>query len=203
MERKRILFYYKLFFTGGTEHCILKTIKKLYDKFDIFVAYDEEESTDDVLKEIAKYAQIINLNNIDTITVDTCIWCSHSGQGSFKDFAKKVKAKHYYYWCHILLFATFPNLEFYEDLMSNIEKFICVSEVVKEDIIAKYPNLENKCVVLENYLDIEEIRDKSREKIELSINPKKLNLITASRVAKDKRLPTNEAIMRYIRTKKD
>ena len=47
---KRILFYYKLFFSGGTEHSILKLIKKLYQNFDIIVAYDEEESTDDVLK---------------------------------------------------------------------------------------------------------------------------------------------------------
>lgn len=193
--KKKILFYYKLFFTGGTEHCILKTIRKLYSKFDIYVAYDEEESTDDVLKEIAKYAQVVNLNNIDIITVDTCIWCSHSKQGNFTDFAKKVIAKHYYYWCHILLFTTFPDLEFYEDLMIHIEKFICVSEVVKKDIIAKYPSLENKCIVLENYLDIEEISTRSNEKIELQIDSKKLNLITVSRIAKDKRIFSYEAIM--------
>ena len=29
MSKKKILFYYKLFFAGGTEHSILKLIKKL------------------------------------------------------------------------------------------------------------------------------------------------------------------------------
>ena len=49
MSKKKILFYYKLFFAGGTEHSILKLIKKLYKKFDIYVAYDEEGSVDIVL----------------------------------------------------------------------------------------------------------------------------------------------------------
>lgn len=82
-KKKRILYYYKLFFAGGTEHSILKHIKKLYQDYEIFVAYDEEESTDIVLKEIAKYAQVIDLNQIDSIVVDVCIWCSHSRQGTF------------------------------------------------------------------------------------------------------------------------
>ena len=46
MSKKKILFYYKLFFAGGTEHSILKLIKKLYKDFDIYVAYDEEGSVD-------------------------------------------------------------------------------------------------------------------------------------------------------------
>ena len=188
MEKKRILFYYKLFFAGGTEHSILKLIKKIYNQFDIYVAYDEEETTQEVLKEIAKYAQIVNLNSIKDITVDTCIWCSHSKQGCFTEFAKKVIAKRYYYWCHILLFETFPNLEFYEDLMQNIEKFICVSDAVKDDIVLKYPQLQEKCVVIENYLDTSEIISKSKETVELEVDEKKLNLISISRIAKDKRI---------------
>ena len=192
MKKKRILFYYKLFFAGGTEHSILKLIRKLYNNFEIYVAYDEEESTNDVLKEIAEYAKVINLNNIDSISVDTCIWCSHSRQGTFKDFSKKVIARHYYYWCHILLFETFPNLEFFQDIMENIEKFICVSDIVKKDIISKYPKLEPKCEVIENYLDIQEINKKSNEHIELKVNPKKLNIISVSRISKDKRFWTNE-----------
>ena len=105
---KRILFYYKLFFSGGTEHSILKLIKKLYQNFDIIVAYDEEESTDDVLKKIAKYAEVVNLNKIDFITVDKCIICYHPRQETFAKFGKKVRAEHYYFWGHILLFETYP-----------------------------------------------------------------------------------------------
>lgn len=185
-EKKRILYYYKLFFAGGTEHSILKHIKKLYQDYEIFVAYDEEESTDIVLKEIAKYAQVIDLNQIDSIVVDVCIWCSHSRQGTFQEFAKKVIASHYYYWCHILLFETFPNLEFPRDLMENIEKFICVSETVKKDIVSKYPGLESKCEVIENYLDTKEILEKANEPIELNISHDRLNIISVSRIDKDK-----------------
>lgn len=186
--KKRILFYYKLFFTGGTEHSILKLIKKLYTKFDIIVAYDENDTTNEVLKEIQNYANTINLNSIDSINVDICIWCSHSKQPCFKEFTKKVKANHYYYWCHILLFATFPHLEFHEDIMENIEKFICVSETVKKDIIYKYPKLEDKCEVMENYLDDTEIIEKSKEIIPFQVDNTRLNIITVSRIAKDKRI---------------
>ena len=38
--KKKILFYYKLFFAGGTEHSLLKLIKKIYEKFDIIVDVD-------------------------------------------------------------------------------------------------------------------------------------------------------------------
>lgn len=195
MEKKKILFYYKLFFAGGTEHSILKLIKKLYNKFDITVAYDEEQTTNIVLKEIAKYAEVINLNQVTSINTDICIWCSHSRQSSFFEFSKKVIAERYLYWCHLVLFETFPGLEFTEDLMENIEKFICVSDVVKEDIASKYPQLEQKCEVVENYLDVEEIIQKSSETTDFDIDSEKLNIISVSRIAKDKRISKNETSM--------
>lgn len=184
--KKKILFYYKLFFSGGTEHSILKLIKKLYQNFDIIVAYDEEESTNDVLKEIVKYAKVINLNKIDSITVDTCIICYHPRQKSFAEFGQKVKATHYYSWGHILLFETYPDLTFHEDLMEKIEKYICVSESVKRDIVLKYPELEKKCEVVDNYLDVDEIIEKSNIPVQIKVDKQKLNLITVARISKDK-----------------
>lgn len=188
MNKKRLLFYYKLFFAGGTEHSILNLIRRLYLDFDIYVAYDEEDSTEDVLSEIRKYAQVINLSTIETISVDTCIWCSHSRQGSFKEFTQKVVAKHYIYWCHLVLFETFPKLEFYEDFIENIEKIICVSDVVKNDIISKYPNLKSKCEVIENYLDVQEILQSSMKQVDFKVDSKRLNIISISRVSKEKRI---------------
>ena len=184
--KKKILFYYKLFFSGGTEHSILKLVKKIHQNFDITVAYDEEESTDDVLKEIEKYAKVINLNKIDSITVDKCIICSHSRLEPFAKFGKKVKANHYYYWGHILSFETFPDLKFHKDMMEIIEKYICVSESVKRDIVLKYPELEEKCEVVDNYLDIKEIIEKSYEPVQFEIDKQRLNLVTVARIAKDK-----------------
>lgn len=195
MSKKKILFYYKLFFAGGTEHSILKLIKKLYKDFDIYVAYDEEGSVDIVLKEISQYSKIIDLNEIDKISVDTCIWCSYSSIGSFGEFSKKVMAKHYMFWCHILLFETYPNIEFTKEFRDNIEKFICVSNIVKKDIIKKYPDIENKCEIIENYLDYEEILEKSKESTEIEINHNKLNLISVSRLHPSKRFWENENIM--------
>lgn len=184
--KKKILFYYKLFFSGGTEHSILKLIKKLYKNFDIIVAYDEEGSTDDVLKEIIKYAEVVNLNKIDSITVDKCIICYHPRQEAFSKFGKKVKANHYYFWGHILLFETYPDLTFHQDLMEKIEKYICVSESVKRDIVLKYPELEEKCEVVDNYLDVDEIIEKSNELVQFKIDKQKLNLVTVARISKDK-----------------
>ena len=184
--KKKILFYYKLFFAGGTEHSLLKLIKKLHENFNIIVAYDEEESTDDVLKEIVKYAEVVNLNRVDSITVDKCIICSHPRQECFAKFGKKVIANHYYYWGHILLFETYPELSFHEDLMEKIEKYICVSESVKRDIVLRYPKLENKCEVIENYLDVNEIIEKSNLSVQFKTDKQKLNLVTVARIAKDK-----------------
>lgn len=184
--KKKILFYYKLFFSGGTEHSILKLIKKLYQNFDIIIAYDEEESTEDVLKEIAKYAEVVNLNKIDSIIVDTCIICYHPRQKSFAEFGQKVKATHYLFWGHILLFETYPNLTFHKDLIEKIEKYICVSESVKRDIVLKYPELEKKCEVVDNYLDVYEIIEKSNIPAQFKVNKQKLNLITVARISKDK-----------------
>ena len=195
MHKKKILFYYKLFFAGGTEHSILKLIKKLYNEFEIYVAYDEEESVNIVLSEISNYAEIINLNEIDNIKVDTCIWCSYSSIGSFEELAKKVVAEHYMFWCHILLFETYPNIEFSEEFRKNIEKFICVSNIVKNDIVKKYPDIADKCEVIENYLDCQEIIEKSKENVNFHVNPKKLNIISVSRIHKDKRIWAYENIM--------
>lgn len=192
--KKKILFYYKLFFAGGTEHSILKLVKKLYLDYDIYVAYDEK-SVDIVLKEIADYATIINLNQIKDINVDTCIWCSYSSIGSFKDFAMKVKAEKYLFWCHILLFETYPDIIFDEDFKNNIQKFICVSENVKKDILGKYPELEKKCEVIENYLDFKEIEKKSNEIIDLVVDKHKLNIISVSRLHPSKRIWKNENVM--------
>lgn len=184
--KKKILFYYKLFFAGGTEHSLLKLIKKLHENFDIIVAYDEDESTDDVLKEIVKYAEVVNLNKVDYVTADKCIICSHPRQECFAKFGKKVKATHYYYWGHILLFETYPHLDFHEDLMEKIEKYICVSESVKRDIVLKYPELEDKCEVVDNYLDVEEIIEKSNVPVQFEIDKQRLNIVTVARIAKDK-----------------
>lgn len=187
MEKNKILFYYKLFFAGGTEHSILKLIKKLYLNYDIIIAYDEE-STENVLTEIRKYAKVINLNEINNIEVNDCIICSHSRLGSFKDISRKIIAENYYYWCHLLMFEMFPNLEFEKSLIDNVKNFICVSETVKNNIIAKYPYLEEKCIIIENYLDYEEIHKKSNEYVDFNVDEKSLNIISVSRIAKDKRI---------------
>ena len=62
----------------------------------------------------------------------------------------------------------------------------------KNDIIRKYPELEYKCEVLENYLDIQEIIEKSKENIELEVDKNTLNIISVSRISKDKRICKNE-----------
>ena len=132
--------------------------------------------------------EVIDLNEINNIKVDNCIICSHSRLGSFNKISEKITAKNYYYWCHLLMFEMFPNLEFEELLIDNVKNFICVSESVKNDIMSKYPHLEKKCIVIENYLDFEEIHQKSNEHVNLAIDEKKLNIISVSRIAKDKRI---------------
>ena len=70
----------------------------------------------------------------------------------------------------------------------NIEKIICVSDVVKNDIISKYPNLKSKCEVIENYLDVQEILQSSMKQVDFKVDSERLNIISISRVSKEKRI---------------
>lgn len=187
MKKKSILFYYELFFIGGTEHAILEIVKKLHKDYDITVAYDNEDTVHTVLDLIEKYAKVINLNEINIVNVDICILCSQGKQIVFKEFADKVIAKKYFSWNHSLIFLTCPKLEYDKEFRNNVQKFICVSEVVKQDIVHKYPDLEDKCIVVNNYLDREEIIQKANEENDLVLDKNKLNLISVSRLAEDKR----------------
>ena len=195
MNKKSILFYYELFFAGGTEHSILKFSKKLCEKYKVIVAYENSDTQGIVLNEIKKYAQIINLNSINSINVDICICCSQQKQVKFSEFSKKVIAKKYFGWKHILTFETFPQREYYEDYRENISKFICVSEAVKADLVKKYPQLENKCVVIHNYINVDEVIAKSKENCDLTVGKNILNLISVSRLALDKRISQNQNVM--------
>lgn len=185
--KKKLLFYYELFFAGGTEHSILKIVRKLYQDYEIYIAYDNENTTNIVLDMIKEYAKIINLNTISSIHVDICICCSQKRQIRFSEFSKKVFAKKYLYWAHILLFETYPELEYSQDFMDNIELFICVSEPVKKDIISRYPQLEKKCIIINNYVDKFEIIKRSQEFVNIKIDENSLNIITLSRLSKEKR----------------
>ena len=175
---KKILFYYKLFFAGGIESSILKMVKKLDKKYEMYVAYDDENSQNVVLDRISEHAKIVNLNKINSIKVDTCIWCSHPKQWTFKQFSEKVQADKYYCWGHILLFDTYPDVEFDSDFINKMSKFICVSNSVQNYLLNKYPQLKNRSMVLTNYMDMEEIIKKSKEPIDLIVDKNKLNIIT-------------------------
>ena len=109
--KKSVIFYYKLFFAGGTEHSILNLVKKIYKEFNILVAYDDDETSGIVLDEISKYSKVVNLNEVSNIEADVCIWCSQLRQGPFSEISKKIKANRYLYWCHSLFFETFPDFE--------------------------------------------------------------------------------------------
>lgn len=183
---KKIVFYYKLFFAGGIESSILKLVRKLYGEYEIYVAYDDENSQFTVLDRISEYATIINLNEINSLKVNTCIWCSHPRQLEFEEFTRKVKADKYLCWGHILLFDTYPNYEFDAEFIKNIDKFINVSQTVEDDLLGKYPFLKNRSIVLENYMDIDEIKRRANEKINFNVNKNKLNIITTARIAHDK-----------------
>ena len=183
---KKIIFYYKLFFAGGIESSILKLARKLYEKYEIYVAYDDENSQSTVLDRISEYATIINLNEISTLKVDTCIWCSHPRQLTFKEFTSKVKADKFLCWGHILLFDTYPNYQFDDDFIKNIDKFVNVSQTVEDDLLSKYPFLKDRSIVLENYMDTAEIIRKSNEEIGFNVDENRLNIITTARIAHDK-----------------
>ena len=180
--KKKVAFYYDIVFLGGVEHAILTLLKKLYKDYEIFVIYGDETSNEDMLKRYSAYSTVMPLRVAD-IDVDSCI-C-----GSKIDvdiFTKKVRAKKYYAWIHAIMFQTYENVSYSSRYQNIMDKFICVSNSVREDILSVYPELENKCIVVKNYIDLLEIEKKANADIDIKVHKDSLNIITVARLSEEK-----------------
>lgn len=68
----------------------------------------------------------------------------------------------------------------------KMDKIVCVSENSKISLLKLYPELINKIEVVYNPIDKEEILKKSKEKVNITFNKNKVNIMTIGRLIKIK-----------------
>lgn len=167
---KKICFYYHhINSIGGVEIAILNLIEKLHKEYEITIAYSANDSDIEMIIRMSKYANIVNLNHI-FLEVDTVVYCSI--------YCKKdrIKAKKELRWLHGCLTDMKVKLP-----IEKIDNYIAVGKVCKEQ-------LDSQLTSKESILIYNEINSNIHELAKLKIKQKKskLNLVTVSRISKEK-----------------
>ena len=165
---KKIMFFRPLYSLGGTEIAMLNLVSKLKG-YKIYIGYSDETSDPHLLDRFTKYAEIINLNEIESIDVDTFITCS--AHYNLVEAVKKVHAEKTLLWIHHLV---------------NVETTVLADEKETEKldhIITVSNTTANKPL---------------KRKLQLS---DQLNLVTVSRVCKEKGFERMVHLAKYLREK--
>jgi glycosyltransferase involved in cell wall biosynthesis len=82
------------------------------------------------------------------------------------------------------------------------DQFVCVSEGVKEGFIKLTGIDENKCVVIPNFIDVDEIFELAKEHTDFKVNENKYNLVYLGRLSKQKGLDLLLPIYNEVRKRR-
>lgn len=190
---KKIMFFFPLIYIGGTEVALLSLIKKLKG-FDIYIGYVNENSDQGMLEEFSKYAKVVNVEKEKNIEVDYFISCSMKLH--LCDAAKNVKRKKTILWVHQVL--NLPDSILNTKFRKNLDCVITVSNTICELLKNTFKDIKDKIKYIYNVIDSESLIDKSSEECELELS-KELNLVTVSRVCRDKGFSRMLELAKYLR----
>ena len=171
-----------MFFLGGVEHALLTVVKQLHTDYLCYIVYSDEKSNAAMLERYEPYATVLSLDEA-ALDADYCICCARMKPA---EFMQKIRAKKYYAWVHAVIFQTYPAFTYSEEFQDAMDKFICVSQSVKDSILGAYPALEEKCLVIQNYVDSAAVLALSEEPCRLEVDPAALNIITVARLSMEK-----------------
>lgn len=181
---KKIVFYIKGIYNGGTEIALLNLISAL-DKslYDIYIVNEDYENYNETIVEKMKnYAKIIELQEIET---DALIYCTAPNK-DISEIMSKIKYKKAFFWFH---YFSNSQLNFLEkvNLEKLVDNVIVVCETIKKRILnlEMYKNFSKNVISIYNILPVENIFEKSKEEIDLELSDN-LNLITVGRLCKEK-----------------
>ena len=197
-KKKDLLFADKSMITGGIEKAQLNLLNNIdYKKYNVTVIL--EEKTGELLNKINNNVKIIELkvsNNNNVIirkiinTYRKLIFkifnyhnydfsCCYTTYSYSSNKIAKIASSNNSFYVH----SDYSNVYKDENDFRNFfdsrkvdeyKNIIFVSNESKKSFIKYYPELEEKTLVLNNFIDIEEIKEKSQEKIEKSKNNKTL-----------------------------
>ena len=195
---KKIMFFRPLYSLGGTEIAMLNLVTKLKE-YKIYIGYSDETSDQHLLDRFTKYAEVVNLNEIESINVDTFITCS--AHYNLVEAVKKVHAEKTILWIHHLVNVETTVLARKEET-DKLDSVITVSNTTAKTLKEVFPNLKNKIKAIYNIIDEDEIKNSAdkplKKKLKLS---NELNLVTVSRVCKEKGFERMIHLAKFLREK--
>lgn len=181
---KKIVFYIKGIYNGGTEIALLNLIsfldKSLYDIY--IINEDFENSNKIVIDKMSKFAKIIELKEFEA---DVLIYCN-SPRSGIENVLNKVKYKKSYFWFH---YFSDNQLAFLKKVTSEnlVDNVIVVCKTIKNKLLKLDVYKENRdnVVCIYNILLIDEICNKSMENVSIELS-NNLNFITVARLCHEK-----------------
>ena len=178
---KKIMFFRSLFYLGGIELAILNLVKNLKG-FKIYIGYSDETSDKDLLERFKKHAEVVNLNEIKSISVDVFIPCS--AHFNAVNNIEKIKRKRTILWIHHLINLDSCCLSIEEEY-NKIDYIVSVSKTISNKLRTLYPNIAHKIHTIYNIINEQEIKELANTPREINLS-NTLNLVTVARVCKEK-----------------
>lgn len=181
---KKIVFYIKGIYNGGTEIALLNLIS-LLDKsqYDICIINDDIENSNSIVSEkMSKFAKIVEMSQM---TADVLIYCTSPKHG-VENIIKNVQYEKAYFWFH---YFSENQLNFLQKVNEKnlVDNVVVVCETIKKKILQLdiYKHHEDNIISIYNVMPIEEIYQKSKEDIELELSDC-INFVTVSRLYREK-----------------
>ena len=177
---KKIMFFFPLFYIGGTETALLSLVKKLKG-YDVYVGYANENSDKGMLEEFSKYTKVVNVEKEESIEVDYLVSCSM--RFHLYDIVNKIKRKKTILWVHQVVNLTDSILN--SAARNTLDCVVTVSKTICQQLENSFSDLKSKVKTIYNVIDKDSVLDKAKDNYKLDLS-KQLNLVTVARVCKDK-----------------
>lgn len=197
-DKKDLLFADKSMITGGIEKAQLNLLNNIdYKKYNVTVILEEKEG--ELLDKINNNVKVIELKVSDNNNViirkiintyrklifkifnyhNYDFSCCYTTYSYSSNKIAKIASQNNSFYVHSDYSNVYKDEKDFRNFFDSrkvdeYKNIIFVSNESKESFIKYYPELEEKTLVLNNFIDIEEIKEKSKEKIEKSKNKKVL-----------------------------
>ena len=197
-DKKDLLFADKSLITGGIEKAQLNLLNNIdYKKYNVTVIL--EEKTGELLDKINNNVKVIELKVSDNNNViirkiintyrklifkifnyhNYDFSCCYTTYSYSSNKIAKIASQNNSFYVHSDYSNVYKDEKDFRNFfdsrrVNEYKNIIFVSNESKKSFIKYYPELEEKTLVLNNFIDIEEIKEKSKEKIEKSKNKKVL-----------------------------
>lgn len=193
---KKIMFFRSLISLGGTEIAILNLIKKLdKQKYEIYIGYDDETSSRDLLDRFRECAKVVNVKDGIDIEFDSFVVCTT--RYHLLPSVSLIKRKKTILWVHYLMKQETSALRIIEET-EKLDYIISVSKTLTKKLESMYPYLKGKIRTVYNVLNDDEIKTQSNEPIQLELS-NTLNLVTVARVCKAKGYERMLYLAKYLK----